>query len=163
MIRTFYNDKKEYTSGVDAFYIITNAIVHNAENQILLIKTNIDNYNDQLYLPGGFINHGEKIEDALNRIIKRTVGLIIEPLEVLGVYSDFDKDPNNHIISVVFICLILDYVNDTPEINSDGKEKIWINLVEFNKYRFLYDHRTIIEDYIKWRQNNSTFWSSKTR
>jgi hypothetical protein len=63
----------------------------------------------------------------------------------------------------VFISLILDYLEDNTNINDNERKKFWINLNDIDSYNFLYDHRTIIKDYLMWRQNNSTFWSSKTR
>lgn len=152
------DDKNEKNT----FYITTNAILHNNENKILLIRKKSDPFKDQLCLPGGFINYDERIEDALKREIKRTLALIIEPLEILGVYSDFN-DRFNRVINVVFICLILDFLNDETSFNTEKKEKIWINVNDIGYYDFLFDHKTIINDYLKWRNYNCTFWSSKIR
>ena len=44
------------------------------------------------------------------------VALNIEPLEILGVYSDPNRDPRDQIMSVVFICLIMDYLKGKAEM-----------------------------------------------
>ena len=143
-------------------YVVTNAILHNSENQILLIKKISESSKNLFYLPGGYINYGERIEDALKRLIQLNVSLIIEPLEILGVYSYIDN-PHNHIISVIFICLLINTLDGKNEFSNPEIEKCWVPLNDFDKYCFLYGHKSIIEDYLKWRQNNCTYWSSKIR
>ena len=99
---------------------IINAIIHNHKNQILLIKRKNDPFKDHLSLPGGFVNHGETVEDALKKEIFKKVSLNIEPLEILGVYSDSNRDPRDHIMSIVFICLIIDDLNGNSGNNTLG-------------------------------------------
>jgi 8-oxo-dGTP diphosphatase len=89
------------------------------------------------------------------------VVLNIEPLEILGIYSDPNRDPRDHITSAVFICLIID---DLKGKSGDGlTERYWIHPDELNNYDLAFDHRMILEDYFNWRINNSTYWSSKVR
>jgi 8-oxo-dGTP diphosphatase len=137
------------------------AIIHNDKNQILLIKRMKDPFMNLLSLPGGFINSGEKAEDALKREVKEEVFLDVEPLEILGVYSDPSRDPRDHIISIVFICLIMDYLKG--KAGDDVSEIYWKNLNELDTFNLAFDHKIILEDYLKWRNHNSTYWSSKIR
>lgn len=137
------------------------AIIHNDKNQILLIKRKNDPFMDHLSLPGGFVNYGEKVEDALKREVKEEVSLNIEPLEILGVYSDPARDPRDHIMSIVFICLTIDELKG--KAGDDASEIYWINLNELDTFDLAFDHKTILEDYLKWRNHNSTYWSSKIR
>jgi 8-oxo-dGTP diphosphatase len=137
------------------------AIIHNDKNQILFIKRKNDPFKEHLSLPGGFVNHGEKVEDAIKRIVIEEVALNIEPLEILGIYSDPNRDPRDHIISTVFICLIIDYLKG--KAGDSLAERYWIHPNELNNYNLASDHRMILEDYFNWRINNSTYWSSKMR
>ena len=142
-------------------FLTLDAIIHNDKNQILFIKRKNDPYKEHFSLPGGFINRGEKIEDAIKRIVREEVTLNIEPLEILGIYSDPNRDPRDQIMSVVFICLIMDYLKDKA---GDGiKERYWIPTNELKNYNLAFDHGLILEDYFSWRVNNSTYWSSKMR
>lgn len=135
------------------------AIIHNHKNQILLVKRRNDPFKDHLSLPGGFVNLGEKVEDALKREVKEETSLSVEPLEILGVYSEPNRDPRGHIMSVVFICLKVDDLNG--KAGDDAREMQWINLNEFENHDLAFDHKKILQDYVKWRQHNSTYWSSK--
>jgi len=135
------------------------AIIHNDKNQILFVKRGKDPFKGYLSLPGGFVNCGEKVEDALRREIREEASLNVEPLEILGVYSDAKRDPRGHIMSVVFICLTLDDSNGMA--GDDASEMIWIDINEIFKHDLAFDHKKILEDYVKWRQQKSTYWSSK--
>jgi 8-oxo-dGTP diphosphatase len=137
------------------------AIIHNDKNQILFIKRKNDPFKEYLSLPGGFVNRGEKVEDAIKRVVIEEVVLNIEPLEILGIYSDPNRDPRDHITSAVFICLIID---DLKGKSGDRlTERYWIHPDELNNYDLAFDHGMILEDYFNWRINNSTYWSSKVR
>jgi ADP-ribose pyrophosphatase YjhB (NUDIX family) len=137
------------------------AIIHNEKNQILFVRRTNDPCKNHLSLPGGFVNYGERIEDALRREVKEETSLNIEPLEILGVYSDPDRDPRGHIISTVFVCLIMDNLRGKDGDDEDGM--CWINLNEIENKTYAFDHKMIIEDYLKWRFQYSTHWSSKIR
>ncbi len=137
------------------------AIIHNEKNQILFIKRKNDPFKNHLSLPGGFVNYGERIEDALRREIKEETSLNIEPLEILGVYSDPNRDPRGHIMSTVFVCLIMD--NLKGKVEDDATDICWVNLNEIKNNTYAFDHKMIIEDYLRWRVQNSTHWSSKNR
>lgn len=138
------------------------AILHNEKNQILTIKKKVGHFKNYLSLPGGFVNFKERIEDTIKREVNEKLSLIIEPLDILGVYSDFKGNNNGIIISIVFICLIIDHL--TEEKKGERKEEsLWIDLKNISKYEFAPDHKVIIEDYLKWRNHSSTYWSSKLR
>ena len=138
------------------------AILHNEKNQILAIKKKVGHFKNYLSLPGGFVNFKERIEDTLKREVNEKLSLIIEPLDILGVYSDFKGNNNEIIISIVFICLIIDHLSEEKKGERE-EESLWIDLKNISKYEFTSDYKAIIGDYLKWRNHSGTYWSSKLR
>lgn len=54
-------------------------------------------------IPGGFVDYGESVELAARREAKEEVSLDVELVEQFYVYSDPNRDPRQHTLSVVFI------------------------------------------------------------
>ena len=146
---------------------------HNSK--ILLVRRKNDPFKGMLSIPGGFINEGETAEDAMRREAKEETSLVLEPVAILGVYSDPSRDPRMHTISVTFIAKI---VIGHEAAKDDAAALEWINvedelgrLIETNQIAF--DHPKILTDFKKWRKaaqvmsqennNNPTFWSTKNR
>jgi 8-oxo-dGTP diphosphatase len=131
-------------------------------SQILLIERKKEPFKGYLVLPGGFVNEGERVEDAAKREVKEETSLDIVLLEILGVYSEPGRDPRGHVMSTVFIGEISKVSYKVDAIAQDDAAAIeWLNLEEVVNTRFGFDHRRIIIDYIKWKQFGGTFWSSK--
>ncbi|HEX5978717.1 MAG TPA: NUDIX hydrolase [Nitrososphaeraceae archaeon] len=131
-------------------------------SQILLIERKKEPFKGYLVLPGGFVNEGERVEDAAKREVKEETSLDIVLLEILGVYSEPGRDPRGHVMSTVFIGEISKVSYKVDAIAQDDAAAIeWLNIEELVNTRFGFDHRRIIIDYIKWKQFGGTFWSSK--
>jgi 8-oxo-dGTP diphosphatase len=131
-------------------------------SQILLVKRKKDPFKGYLVLPGGFVNEGERVEDAAKREIKEETSLDIELMDILGVYSEPKRDPRGHIMSTVFIGKISESSDKIDALAQDDAVAIeWLNLEEVDNTRFGFDHKKIISDYIRWKQFGGTFWSSK--
>jgi ADP-ribose pyrophosphatase YjhB (NUDIX family) len=127
---------------------------------LLVIKRQNGPYKDTFALPGGFVDEGETVEEALIREVFEETSLEIHPIEILGVYSNPKRDPRGHMITVVFITIMH---GGEPNAGDDAKELHWIPLDNINNIDFAFDHKLIIKDYINWRNSGGTFWSTKAR
>jgi ADP-ribose pyrophosphatase YjhB (NUDIX family) len=136
-------------------------VILQQESNILLIKRKNDPFKDHLSLPGGFVNEGELVEDAAKRETWEETSLTIEPIEILGVYSDPNRDPRGHVLTVVWVAIV---VNGVARANDDSIEVQWVSLNDIDSTRLAFDHKQILLDYIQWRKaGRETFWSSKRR
>src|ERR1700694_3687276 len=54
-------------------------------------------------IPGGFVEVGEKVEDAAVRELREETSLEVELRALLGVYSRPDRDPRGHTVTVVYV------------------------------------------------------------
>lgn len=112
-------------------------------NKILLIKRKNEPFKDKWALPGGFVEYGEKVEDAVLREFEEEVGIKAKIKELLGVYSDPNRDPRGHVISIVFIL----EGEGLPKAGDDAKEAKFFDLNALPPLAF--DHEKIIKDAMK--------------
>jgi len=134
------------------------------DSWILLVKRRNDPFKGYLVLPGGFVNEGERVEDAAKREVKEETSLNIELLDILGVYSDPTRDPRGHMMSTVFIAKISSHNEKVDAVAQDDAAAIeWISLEVIDTRNVGFDHKRIISDYKTWKTSGGTFWSSKDR
>ncbi len=134
------------------------------DSRILLVKRKNDPFKGYLVLPGGFVNEGERVEDAAKREVKEETSLNIEVLDILGVYSDPTRDPRGHMMSTVFISKISSHNDKVDAVAQDDAAAIeWISLEVIDTRNVGFDHKRIISDYKTWKTSGGTFWSSKDR
>jgi 8-oxo-dGTP diphosphatase len=111
------------------------------KGKIVLIKRKNEPYKDYYALPGGIVEYGESVESALRRETKEETGLDVEPYKLVGVYSQPDRDPRGHFVSVCFIALPK---GGELKASSDAKEVALFDLDSIPKLAF--DHNKMIED-----------------
>lgn len=82
-------------------------IAKDHNSKILFVRRKSDPFKEMLSIPGGSINEGETAENAMTREAKEETSLVVEPIAILGVYSDPQRNPRMHNISVTFITKIV--------------------------------------------------------
>ncbi|HOV52690.1 MAG TPA: NUDIX hydrolase [Methanothrix sp.] len=70
---------------------------------IVLIKRHSPPYQGCYALPGGFVEVGETVEDAVKREAREETGLDIALRDLVGIYSDPGRDPRGHVVSVAYL------------------------------------------------------------
>lgn len=76
-------------------------IILDSSDNILLVRRSIPPYKGKWSLPGGIIRYGEKIEAAINRIIKKELGIEINIIKSIGYFEKIY--PTRHDISHCFL------------------------------------------------------------
>jgi 8-oxo-dGTP diphosphatase len=97
-------------------------------------------------LPGGFVDYGETVETAAVREAAEETCLDVRLLEQFHVYSDPQRDPRIHTLSVVFIAA----ASGTPQAADDAKSVALFDPSELPT-PLCFDHRQILEDYRRYR------------
>ena len=77
-------------------------------DEILLIERKYDPYKGHWAFPGGFVEYGETTTDAVRREIREETGLHTEIISLFGVYSDPQRDPRGHTISIIYLLKKID-------------------------------------------------------
>ncbi len=111
-----------------------------SERGVVLIRRGNDPFEGRWALPGGFVEVGETLEEAAYREAAEETGLAVEVARLVGVYSDPERDPRGHNVSVVFLARVLsgDLVAAT-----DASE---VTVLDPSSVELAFDHRKIIED-----------------
>jgi len=95
-------------------------------------------------LPGGFVDWGESVEEAVIREVKEETNLDFVNIRQFKVYSQPQRDPRFHTVSVVFV----GKGKGVLKASSDAKN---VKVFKFNNLPqvIAFDHKKIIEDYLK--------------
>ncbi len=110
------------------------------EGKLVLIKRKNHPYKDIFALPGGFVDIGETVEQAVIREAKEETGLDIDIIKLIGVYSDPKRDPRGHTVSICFLAKGKGNLNAGSDANDIG-------LFDINNLPDLaFDHNKIIKD-----------------
>ena len=96
-------------------------------------------------LPGGFVDYGERVEEALKREMKEETNLDVKIEKLQGIYSDPNRDPRLHTSSAVFVC----EANTLPRAGDDAKEAFVFKLEDIPWDELVFDHKKILEDFLK--------------
>jgi ADP-ribose pyrophosphatase YjhB (NUDIX family) len=138
-------------------------VIIQQDSEVLFTKRKKEPFKGYLGLPGGFMNIGETIEEAARREVKEETSLDIELIDILGIYSDPQRDPRGHIMSTVFIGRVPS--NENAKIKAvaqdDASQLEWIDLQTVDDKRLAFDHKNILSHYKKWKGSGGTFWSTK--
>lgn len=125
-------------------------------NKVLIIKRKKDPFKDYFSLPGGFVNEGEKVEDAVRREAEEELLVKVEPTDILGVYSDPNRDPRGHIMSITFTAKI---TSGELKAGEGISELRWIDTNNLTNIKLGFDHSKILTNYQTWLKNRGTYRS----
>jgi 8-oxo-dGTP diphosphatase len=119
-------------------------VLYRPEQGVLLIERR--NPPHGWALPGGFIDYGESAEQAAVREALEETGLAVRLTGLLGVYSDPDRDPRFHTLSVVFTAETDE--KKAPLAGDDAGQAKFFPLDALPK-DVVFDHRRIVGDFCK--------------
>lgn len=95
-------------------------------------------------LPGGFVDYGESLEDAVKREAKEETNLDLVEIKQFHTYSNPQRDPRFHTIGTVFIAK----AKGRPKAGDDAAGLKVIKRREIEKLDFAFDHKKILQDYL---------------
>ncbi len=111
------------------------------DGKILLIKRAKEPDSGKWAVPGGRIEDDETAEQCLTREFKEETGLDIEPVKLLGIYSDPARDPRRIIGAVYFV----KRTGGEIMAGDDAGEAQWFGLDNIPDV-LAFDHKKIVED-----------------
>jgi 8-oxo-dGTP diphosphatase len=97
-------------------------------------------------LPGGFVDVGERLENAARREALEETSLSVNLQVLLGCYSDPARDPRGHTVSAVYVAT----AQGEPCARDDARK-----LACYTPDRcptLVFDHALIMADYLRYRK-----------
>ena len=84
-------------------------VIHNG--RVLLVRRASEPLKGEWSIPGGLVELGEKLVDAVKREVLEETGLVIEPGEVLELFDSIWKDADGryqyHYVLVDYLCRVI--------------------------------------------------------
>jgi len=117
-------------------------IIEIESNGIVLIKRKNPPYG--WAIPGGFVDYGESLEEAVVREAKEETNLDVKLIKQFHTYSNPIRDPRHHSISTVYIVK----AKGIPQAKDDAVE-IGIFTESNLPEKIAFDHSSILKDYFK--------------
>ena len=97
--------------------VAAGGLVSNSQGQILLLKS--PRYGDWEF-PGGQVEEGETIPQALKREVLEETGVVVEVKSLVGIYSNLRKPS---IVNLDFIC---EYISGELKTSTESSEVEWV-------------------------------------
>lgn len=101
-------------------------------------------------IPGGFVDPGERVEDAAIREALEETHLAVRLTALLGCYSDPARDPRGHTVTLVYV----GQAQGQPEARDDARA---IAVVDPQRIELplAFDHALVLADYRAFRADGT--------
>lgn len=110
--------------------------------KVLLIQRGHEPFLGKWAFPGGFVDVGETVEDTARRELEEETGLKNVFLEQLFTFSDPDRDPREHVVTVAYFALVNLHEHNI-RASTDASNAAWFEIDDVPELAF--DHDLIFE------------------
>ncbi len=117
-----------------------------SDSQVLLTKRKD---NEQWCLPGGRVDAGESVSEAMEREFYEETGIHVRIRQLCGIYSDPDKlivYPDGNKAHVIVMTFLLEKVDGSPRVTSETTEIRFVNVSEALNMDLFHGHADQLRD-----------------
>lgn len=123
------------------FFMAGHALIKRDNKYLVLQRSKVNDYMPLKWdIPGGIVEMGETIEQAIKREVQEETRLTINVGKVIHIYSNRDQIPNRQTFQAIYKC---DYLNGEVIIDDSEHEKYeWVDygdIAEIDAIDFLKD------------------------
>lgn len=117
-----------------------------SEMSVLLVERGAEPFTGRYALPGGFVEYGEDLEDAIHREVAEETGLNGVPFRQFRTFGKPGRDPRGHTVSVVYVGLLL---GSAPPVTGgdDAASAAWFPVSRLPDLAF--DHAHILRQVLQ--------------
>jgi 8-oxo-dGTP diphosphatase len=114
--------------------------------EILLVERAKEPLKGYWSLPGGIVEAGEKLEDAIRREVREETALEIEPLQMFEIFErimpDAEGRPEYHYVLIDYLCRV---AGGNLAAASDVSRAAWVREQDVREYRLTEGTLEVIE------------------
>jgi mutator protein MutT len=107
-------------------------VIH--DGRVLLIRRGKEPLRGRWVVPGGTVEHGEELHEALVREVQEETGVTVRPREVVLVFDRILREEGQVTYHYVIIDYLCDYVSGTPRAGSDAEEAAFVAAEDLGRY-----------------------------
>jgi len=140
MTAAFYQNKDTHLVAVDCI------IMGFKDNDlhILIAKRQFEPLKGGWSLMGGFVNSGESINEAAERVLAEFTGIDNVFMEQLGAYGEVERDLAERVVSIAYYALVdMDKFDTSLAIKYDAR---WVKITSLPA--LIFDHNKMVKDTI---------------
>jgi len=107
------------------------------EGRVLLVQRGTEPAKGKWSIPGGLIDVGESLREAVAREVREETGLLVEPLELIELLDRIHRDGDRvryHYVIADYLCRV---VSGTLLAASDADAVRWVERAEWNSHSAL--------------------------
>ena len=121
--------------------LAADCVVFDKSGRLLLIRRKNPPFQGHYALPGGFVDYGERMEDAALRELREETGIEGRIIRLVGVYSRPDRDPRGHCVSAAYL---IEPGVASPIAGDDAAAAEFVS--NFRAVKLAFDHVEIVAD-----------------
>lgn len=147
MIMNIYPSSSKHLLAVDC--IIFGYDILEKEIKLLLFKRIVEPAKGRWSLAGGFVEHGESLDEAASRILRKLTGLDSVYMKQSYAYGETDRDPGDRVVSIAYFALIP--IRDIDKELAERNGVSWRSLARLPD--LIFDHPIMVKRALSDLQN----------
>jgi 8-oxo-dGTP diphosphatase len=124
--------------------LTVDCVVFDPDGRLLLIRRKNPPFRGRYALPGGYVDYGESTEHAAARELAEETGLVAASVSLIGVYSDPQRDPRGHVVSIAYRVGVTRY-----DVRAGDDAAAAAFVAEWQTQELAFDHRNIVDDALR--------------
>ena len=122
------------------------AVVWNASGEVLLIRRGKPPRKGDWSIPGGRVEWGESLHDAILREVLEETGVTIEIVAAIETLDSITRDAAGTVIRhYVLVDFVARALSGEPRAASDAEDARWVPFGRIGEYRLWNETRRVIE------------------